>query len=102
MSARYLSGREHVLRVAAVLRVIELAIETLIAYRRTFHSYGQADKTFLDNCIHLMDQTRAGSTKRVTIGAAVVQSAIYLVNTSMKQFEIMFEPTLHAGASNPE
>jgi hypothetical protein len=101
MSARYLSAREHVLRVSASLHKIELAIETLIVYRRTFHTFGQADKIFLDNCTHIIEQTR-GSTTRININVPIVQSAIYFVNTSIKQFEVMFEPTLNTGTPNPE
>jgi hypothetical protein len=33
---------------------------------------------------------------------ANVQSAIHLVNTSIKQFEIIFEPKLNTGTPNPE
>ncbi|CAF1151415.1 unnamed protein product [Adineta steineri] len=102
MSARYLSAREQVLRVSASLRVIELAIETLIVYRRTFHTFGQADKVFFDNCNHIIEKTRSTTTVRVNINVAIVQSAIYFVNTSIKQFEIMFEPTLNTGTLNPE
>jgi hypothetical protein len=103
MSARYLSAREHVLRLSASLRIIELTIETLIVYRRTFHTFGQADKIFFDNCTHIIEQTRATTTPiRVNINVTNVQSAIHFVNTSIKQFEIMFEPTLNTGTSNPE
>ncbi|CAF0892319.1 unnamed protein product [Adineta ricciae] len=103
MSARYLSAREQVLRASASLRIIELAIETLIVYRRTFHTFGQADKTFFDNCTHIIDQTRNGTTiARVSIGVSTVQSAIYLVNTSIKQFETMFEPSLSTGTPTSE
>ena len=103
MSARYLSAREQVLRVSASLRIIELAIETLIVYRRTFHTFGQADKLFFDNCTHIIEQTRSTTaTVRVNLNVSIVQSAIYLINTSIKQFEIMFEPTLNTGTSNPE
>lgn len=103
MSGRYLSAQEHVIRVAGSLRILEMAIETLIVYKRTFHSFGQTDKVFFDNCSRIIEQTR-GTTmaKRIHINAAVVQSAIYFVNTSIKQFEIMFEPTLSTGTSNPE
>jgi hypothetical protein len=103
ISARYVSAREHVLRVSASLRIIELAIETLIVYRRTFHTFGQADKIFFDNCSHIIEQTRGTTaTMRVNINIANVQSAIHLVNTSIKQFEIMFEPTLSTGTPNSE
>ncbi|CAF0932208.1 unnamed protein product [Rotaria sordida] len=103
MSARYLSAREHVLRISASLRIIELAIETLIVYRRTFHTFGQADKIFYDNCTHIIEQTRSTTTTtRVNINVAIVQSAIYFVNTSIKQFEIMFEPTLNTGTPNSD
>jgi hypothetical protein len=103
MSARYLSAREQVLRVSASLRIIELAIETLIVYRRTFHTFGQADKIFFDNCTHIIEQTRGTTaTTRININVAIVQSAIHFVNTSIKQFEVMFEPTLNSGTPNPE
>ena len=108
MSARYISAREHVLRLSALLRVIESTIETLVVYRRTFHSFSQADKIFFDNCNHLIEQARGTATTtnvsptRVTIGMPVVQSALYLVNTSLKQFEIMFEPSLSSSGGNPE
>jgi len=103
MSGRYLSAREQVLRVSASLRIIELAIETLIVYRRTFHTFGQADKIFFDNCTHIIEQTRGTTaTTRININVAIVQSAIYFVNTSIKQFEVMFEPTLNSGTPNPE
>ena len=103
MSARYLSAREQVLRVAASLRILELAIETLIVYRRTFHTFGQNDKVFYDNCTHIIEQTRGTNTiLRVSINVANVQSAIHLVNTSIKQFEIMFEPKLNGATFNPE
>lgn len=103
MSARYLSAREQVLRVASSLRIIELTIETLIVYRRTFHTFGQADKVFFDNCTHIIEQTRSSTTAtRININVANVQSAIHLVNTSIKQFEIMFEPTLNTGTPNSE
>jgi hypothetical protein len=103
MSARYLSAREHVLRVSASLRILELAIETLIVYRRTFHSFGQNDKMFFDNCTHIIEQTRSTTAIiRVNINVTNVQSAIHFVNTSIKQFEIMFEPKLNSGTPNPE
>lgn len=103
MSARYLSAREHVLRVSAALRIIELAIETLIVYRRTFHTFGQADKVFFDNCTHIIEQTRGtAATVRINVNVSIVQSAIYFVNTSIKQFEIMFEPTMNSGTPNSE
>jgi len=103
MSTRYLSAREQVLRVSASLRIIELAIETLIVYRRTFHTFGQADKIFFDNCNHIIEQTRSTTTPtRININVPIVQSAIYLVNTSIKQFEIMFEPTLNPGTPTSE
>ena len=103
MSGRYLSAREHVLRVSASLRILELTIETLIVYRRTFHTFGQNDKVFFDNCTHIIEQTRGTTaTIRANINVANVQSAIYFVNTSIKQFEIMFEPKFNAGTPNPE
>jgi len=103
MSARYLSAREHVLRVSASLRILELAIETLIVYRRTFHTFGQNDKIFFDNCTHIIEQTRSTTAIiRVNINVTNVQSAIHFVNTSIKQFEIMFEPKLNSGTPNPE
>ena len=103
MSARYQSAREHVVRVAASISIIELAIETLIVYRRTFHTFGQNDKTFFDNCLQLIEQTRATTAKiRMAITASVVQSAIYFVNASLKQYEIMFEPTLTSANNNLE
>ncbi|CAF4498560.1 unnamed protein product [Rotaria sp. Silwood1] len=103
MASRYLSAQEHVIRVSASLRIIEIAIETLIAYKRTFHTFGQADKIFFDNCIRIIEQTRGSTiTKRIYINLTTVQSAIYFVNTSIKQFEIMFEPTLSTGMSNHE
>ncbi len=75
----------------------------MIVYRRTFHTFGQADKIFFDNCTHIIEQTRSTTTTaRININVAVVQSAIYFVNTSIKQFEIMFEPTLNTGTPNSE
>lgn len=104
MSARYLSAREQVLRVSAALRSIESAIETLIVYRRTFHAFGPPDKIFLDNCAHIIEQTRgtAAAVTRANINVAIVHSAIYLVNTSIKQYEVMFEPSLNTSTPNPE
>ncbi|UJR30419.1 hypothetical protein I4U23_017954 [Adineta vaga] len=103
MSARYLSAREQVLRVSASLRIIELAIETLIVYRQTFHTFGQADKIFFDNCTHIIEQTRGTiPIARINISLSIVQSAIYFVNTSIKQFEVMFEPSLNTGTPNSE
>ncbi|CAF1192316.1 unnamed protein product [Rotaria magnacalcarata] len=103
MSARYLAAREHVLRVSASLRIIESTVETLIVYRRTFHTFGQVDKVFFDNCTHIIEQTRGTTaTTRVNINVGIVQSAIYFVNASIKQFEIIFEPTLNGGTPNPE
>ncbi|CAF3907442.1 unnamed protein product [Rotaria sp. Silwood2] len=101
MASRYLSAQEHVIRASASLRIIEIAIETLIAYKRTFHTFGQADKIFFDNCTRIIEQTRGTTiTKRIYINLSTVHSAIYFVNTSIKQFEIMFEPTLSTGTSN--
>jgi hypothetical protein len=103
MASRCIAAREHVLRVSASLRIIEMSIETLIIYRRTFHTFGQADKTFLDNCIRIIEQTRGTTlTMKVNINLSMVQSAIYFVNISIKQFEIMFEPTLNTGTPNSE
>lgn len=115
MSARYISAREHALRLSALLRVIELTVETLVVYRRTFHSFSQADKIFFDNCNHLIEQTRMttittsttttnslSSPTRLTITMPIVQSAIYFVNTSLKQFEIMFEPSLSSSGNHSE
>lgn len=103
MAARYLSAQDHVIRVSASLRIMEMAIEMLIIYKRTFHTFGQADKIFYDNCTRIIEQTRSTTlSKRVHINLAIVQSAIYLVNTSIKQFEVMFEPTLSTGTPNPE
>lgn len=107
MSTRYLSAREHVLRTAVALHALESTIETLIAYRRTFHTFAHPDKLFFENCSRLIDQTRVPTslptgTQRVSIRTAVVQSAIYLVNTSLKQYEIMFEPNLSSGTTSAE
>ncbi|CAF2063165.1 unnamed protein product [Rotaria magnacalcarata] len=103
MASRYLSAQEHVIRVSASLRIIEMAIETLIVYKRTFHTFGQTDKILFDNCIRIIEQTRGTTiTKRIHINSAIVQSAIYFVNTSIKQFEIMFEPTISIGTSNSD
>ncbi len=98
MASRYLSAREHVLRVSASLCIIQMSVETLFVYRQTFHTYGQADKIFFDNCIRILEQSRSltTNTRRISINSAIVHSAIYVVNTCIKQFEIMFEPTLNA------
>jgi hypothetical protein len=103
MASRYLSAREHVLRVSASLHIIEMAIEILIVYRQTFLTFGQADKIFFDNCIRIIEKTN-GTTiaKRFYINSTIVQSAIYFVNISIKQFEIMFEPTLSTETSHHE
>lgn len=104
MAARYLQAHEHVLRIAASLRLLELAIEMLIIYKRTFHSFAQMDKLFFENCLRLLEQTRGGTSSivKLNINATTVQSAIYLVNTSIKQFEIMFEPNLNGTTINAE
>lgn len=97
MAARYLAAQEQVLRSSASLRLIEMAIKTLIVYKRTFHSFAQADKVFYDNCIRIIEQTRVMTTSvKMNINLSIVQSAIYFVNTSIKQYEIMFEPTLNS------
>lgn len=103
MSARYLSAREHVLRISACLRILELTVETLFVYHRAFHSFSQPDNVFFDNCLHIIEQTRPTSGPiRLNINIANVQSAIYLTNSSIKQFEIMFEPTLNSVTTNSE
>jgi hypothetical protein len=104
MSARYLSARQHVLRTAALLRLLELTIETLIVYRRTYQTFNQADQILFNNCSHLFELTRrtATATAHVTIGVAIVQSAIYFISTSLKQYEIMLEPTLHNESNHDE
>jgi len=103
MASRYLSAREHVLRVSASLRIIEMAIETLIIYRQTFHTFGQADKIFFDNCIRIIEKIKSTTlTRRVYINSSTVQSAIYFVDICIKQYEIMFEPTLSTGTPHHE
>lgn len=103
MASRYLTAQEHVLRTAASLRLIEMAIETLIIYKRTFHSFAQTDKIFFDNCLRIVEQTRVmTSTVKMNINLSTVQAAIYLVNTSIKQFEIMFEPNVNTPSPNAE
>ena len=80
-----------------------MAIETLIVYKRTFHTFNQLDKIFFENCVRLIEQTRSTKTTvRLQISLLTVQSAIYFVNTSIKQFEIMFEPTLNSSTPNTE
>lgn len=101
MASRYLAGQEHALRVSASLRLLEMAIETLIVYKRTYQTFGQGEKIFFDNCIRIIEQNPT-MTVRMNISLGIVQSAIYFVNTSIKQYEIMFEPTLNTSIHNPE
>ena len=73
-----------------------MSVETLFIYRQTFPTYGQPDKIFSDNCIRLLDQGRNPTgTRKISISSPIVQSAIYFVNMCIKQFEIMFEPTIN-------
>lgn len=103
MAGKYIAAREQILRLSASLTIIEMAVETLIVYRETFQTFGQADKIFFDNCIRLIEQTR-GTTpvKRVLINTNIVQSAIYFLDMSIKQFEIVFEPSLSNGTPTHE
>jgi hypothetical protein len=74
MAARYISAREHVLRVSASLRVMEMAIETLIVYRQMFHTFSQVDKIFFDNCVRIIEQMKGTMiTMRVSINLTIVQ-----------------------------
>ena len=103
MAGKYVAAREHVLRLSASLAIIEIAVETLIIYRETFQTFGQADKIFFDNCIRLIEQTRGTtSIKRILINANIVQSAVYFLDMSLKQFEIVFEPSLTSGSPTHE
>jgi hypothetical protein len=103
MTSKYLNSQEHVLRISACLRLMEIAAETLIVYQQTYHSFSQIDQIFFDNCMQLVKHTRhTSTTMRNIINLSNVHSAIYLVNTSIKQFQIMFEPTLTMGTSNSE
>ena len=103
MAGKYVAAREHVLRLSASLAIIEIAVETLIIYRETFQTFGQADKIFFDNCIRLIEQTRGTtSIKRILINTNIVQSAVYFLDMSLKQFEIVFEPSLTSGSPTHE
>lgn len=95
LSARYLSAREHVLRLSALLYLLQMTVENLFLYRQTFHSFGQPDKTFYDNLNSILEQTRSlSNTRRVVINCSIVQSAIYFVDICLIQFERMFEPVI--------
>ena len=76
-----------------------MAMETLFIYRQTFHTFGQADKTFFDQINSLHGQT---SARRVYINTSIVQSAIYMVDMAIKQFEMMFEPLFNTRITRQE